>query len=178
MAQNSGIPLDWGDDTLQKKQHGTPHKGVATMELKSPYGTSSSGSESRLRQGSTEVAPVGALMSAKKPKRPQSKQKRPRAEATEAPPELAKAEELGPAFEPSVAESVSQLVFEPSASKEPAPRRRAALPPRAPTKPWTAYYASAKSRDKLAAWRQKWRTALGWGQPNARYFQPRNHILI
>ena len=181
MAQNSGIPLDWGDDVSQKKIHGTPQRGVATMQLTSPYGTTSSDSEShprhetRPRKGSIQVAPVDALMSAKKPKRQQGKQKRPRAQAIEAPPELAKAKSLGPAFEASV-ESASAAPKE--VAQPAAPRRRAAQAPRAPTKPWTAYYATAKSKDKLAAWRQEWRTALGWGQPNARYFQPRNHILI
>ena len=177
MAQDwdGGIPLDFGDDMPQKKPHGTPQRGVATMQLTSPHGTSSSDSESaprhepRPRTGSIRVAPVDALMSAKKPKRVQgsrSKQMRPRAEATEAPPGLAKAKDLGPAFEPSVSEAAPQPQ---------SPRRRRK---QVTVTPWTAYYATAKQRDKLANWRQEWRTALGWGQPNARYFQPRNHILI
>lgn len=143
--------------TPRKGKDGTPLKGIAAIQLSSPLATESEDSVSvrtRPRTGSLLVDAVPELMSERKAARPD--------EDVDLTPE---------AFELSS-----------NSDTEVAPRPRPLPPyrPRKPVevKPLTAYYATAKQRDKLAAWRQEWRNRLGWGRPNARYFQPRNHILI
>ena len=73
---------------------------------------------------------------------------------------------------------VTGAVAAPASEPELAPQRKATAPPRAPAKPWTAYYAKAKERDALAAWRQRWRSSLGWGRWDARYVQPLLRTII